>query len=129
LQPGWNLIASPNGATIPGPLGTLFTFQPGDTNYETVQNMQQGLGYWAFLNFPTTETIPLSGPQTFTRFIPASQWVMLGNPGSTVATVSGADIVYSYNAATNYTPTTTLQPGQGSWVLVNNGGVVPISSR
>jgi PKD repeat protein len=128
LQPGWNLIAVPDGATISGPLSAMYTYQAGDSGYEAVQNTQSGLGYWAFSATPATETLPLTGPQTVTQPLPPGQWVMLGNPGSTVATVVGADVVYVYSPDIGYQPTTILQPGQGAWVLSLNGGVVTITS-
>lgn len=128
FEPGWNLIAAATGATIPGPLGTLYTFQAGDTGYEAVQNPQPGLGYWAFFSSATTMTIPSGSPQTVTKTLPAGQYIMVGNPGSRPATVSGADVVYVYDPGAGYQQTTILQPGQGAWVLSNRGGTVTISS-
>jgi hypothetical protein len=125
---GWNLIAVPENTMLPAPQGPLYTFQAGDTAYETVQNTQSGLGYWAYFSSPATATLASGSPQSVTKSLPAGQYVMLGNPGSFPATVKGADVVYAYDPATGYQQTTTLQPGQGAWVLSTNGGTVTISN-
>jgi PKD repeat protein len=126
-QSGWNLVAAPTGSTIPSS-GPLYTFQNGNTAYQTVQSTQAGFGYWAFFNSPTTVTIPFTGPQTITRALQPGQFIMIGNSSSSTATVTGADIVYIFSPATNYTQTTTLQPGQGAWAMSFNGGNVTIAS-
>jgi PKD repeat protein len=126
-QSGWNLIAAPPGTTIPFS-GPLYTFQNGNTAYQTVQNTQAGFGYWAFFNSPATITIPFTGPQTITRALQPGQFIMIGNSSTSTATVTGADIVYIYSPATNYTQTTVLQPGQGAWAMAFNGGNVTITS-
>lgn len=127
-QPGWNLIALPPGAYIPGPLGPLYTFQAGNTDYQVAQNGQSGLGYWAYFSTPTTAVLPLTLPDSVTLQLPAGQFIMVGNPSSKTATVSGADIVYTYSPTDGYQATTTLQPGQGAWVFSYNGGTVTITS-
>jgi PKD repeat protein len=126
-QSGWNLIAAPPGTSIPFS-GPLYTWQTGSTVYQQTQTTQSGFGYWAFFNAPATVTIPFTGPQTITRSLQPGQFIMIGNSSSSPATVAGADIVYVYSAATNYTQTTVLQPGQGAWALSNNGGNVTITS-
>lgn len=128
-QPGWNLIAVPAGTTFPGSLGTIYTFQAIDAVYQTPPNPVTGIGYWAFFSTPTTASIPLTGPQTTVKALPAGHWIMIGNPGNTPATVMGADIVYAYSAGAGYQSTTMLQPGQGVWVISVNGGTVTVGSR
>lgn len=125
---GWNLVAIPPNTQIPGPLGPVYTWQAGDTAYETVQNPQQGQGYWVYFNTATTATLSSGSPQTFSTRLPAGQYIMVGNPGSFPATVRGADVVYAYDPASGYKQTTTLAPGQGAWVLSNSGGTVTISN-
>ncbi len=125
---GWNLIGVPNGSTIPGPLGPFYTFQAGDTAYQAVQNLQQGLGYWAFFATPTTASLPFTGPRTVTMLIPARQYVMVGNPGSAAAILSGADVAYVYDSATGYRQTDQIPPGQGAWVFSSTGSRLTITS-
>ncbi|HTE86667.1 MAG TPA: PKD domain-containing protein [Dehalococcoidia bacterium] len=126
-QPGWNLVAAPNGTAVPA-AGPLYTFQNGDSAYRMSSTTQGGLGYWAFFNQPTTVTIPFAGPQTVTKALQPNQFVMIGNSSSSTATVGGADIVYTYSAVTSYSQSTTLQPGQGAWAFSFNGGNVTIVS-
>jgi PKD repeat protein len=127
-QAGWNIVAAPTGTTITGASLPLYTFQTGDTVYRTASTTQSGLGYWAFFNSVTTANIPFTGPQTITKALQPSAFVMIGNSSSSQATVTGADVVYAYNANSGYQLTTTLQPGQGAWALSYSGGNVTVTS-
>jgi hypothetical protein len=54
---------------------------------------------------------------------------MIGNPGSTTATVSGADSIMTYNASSStYQQATSLQPGQGAWAISYGGGTATITN-
>lgn len=127
VQPGWNLLGAPTG-TIFGQVGPLYTWQAGFTQYQQAQNPQAGNGYWAFFSTPATIQINLVGPQAITKQLPANQFIMVGNPGSSVATVTGADVVYTYSASGGYQSSNTLQPGQGAWVLSYFGSTVTITT-
>jgi len=129
-QPGWNLVAGPAGDQISGASSSLFTFQPGDTAYETLSAaspLQAGYGYWSQFPGITTVTVPASGTTPTYRSIPAGQIALIGNPFSRPATVSGASLVYAYDPVRGYQTTTLLQPGQGAWA-VGTGGPVVIAS-
>jgi len=130
-QPGWNLVGGPQGQTFTQALNPLYTFQAGDTNYETVPNTQGivgGRGYWAY--FTTTTTVTLSGTSSSTGsvYAPPGQYVMIGNPSATqTLTIRGADAAFAWDPAGNqYVPVTTLQPGQGAWVISLNGGTITV---
>jgi len=87
------------------------------------------VGYWAFFSAAGTVTLPVVGPQTQTVTLPPSQWVMIGNPGSAVARLSGADRVLTYDPTSGtYTQVTSLQPGQGAWAISYLGGAVTITN-
>jgi hypothetical protein len=105
-----------------------YTYGPNDSAYVGVQNTQNGVGYWQFLDAPATLSIQSGSPQTVTMTLPPSHWVMIGNPGSFPATVKGADTVYTYNQTSGYQAATTLQPGQGAWAISTSGGTVTISN-
>src|SRR5690348_8222202 len=48
---GWNLIGGPDGSTVSGAMGSLFTFQAGDTAYQVVDTaapLSACWGYWAY---------------------------------------------------------------------------------
>ena len=126
--PGWNLIATPPGTTIPGPLGPFYTLQPGDSTYRQVQNPQRGYGYWVYFSDTTTAKLAPGSSSPYTVNAPAGQWIMVGDPSGTgPATVSGADAVYTYDPVNGYQKASTLKPGQGAWVLSNSGGPITLT--
>jgi hypothetical protein len=127
---GWNIVAGPTGTVIPGALGPLYTYQAGNTAYQTIQpgaQLTAGQGYWAYFSVGTSGIIPVASGQTITVSLPAGNWIMIGNPGNTAATVTGADIVYTFNGT--YQTTTTLLPGQGGWAISVNGGTATIRNQ
>jgi hypothetical protein len=131
---GWNLVAGFPGlggaiTVLPGVTGSLYTFQTGDTAYQVFPistPLEPGRGYWAYFATPTSVVLPQMGPalQPFSQPLPAGQFVMIGNPFPTTATVSGADVVYVYDQRNGYQQTTTLQTGQGAWAYSAAGGTV-----
>jgi hypothetical protein len=128
---GWNLVAFPQLTDLSQVSGPLYTLQPGDTDYETIdptQGTQTGYGYWA--NFGSSTSVTLDTGGTFYAVLaPAGSYFMVGNPSGTMsAVVSGADIVYTYDPVAGYNQTPILNPGQGAWVLSNAGGPVTVSA-
>jgi hypothetical protein len=110
----------------------VYTYQAGDTDYEVFradEPLASAEGYWAYFGSLGYQTLPLSGSQSLTVNLPAQQWVMIGNPRGTPATVIGADAVYVYAPTTGYTATWSLSPGQGAWAFSRDGGTVTISSN
>lgn len=131
---GWNLAGGPSGTVLNGAAGSLFALRAGDTNYESFPantGLSGGIGVWAYFPTATTVTLPLvSAPASggLQIALPANQYIMAGNPFDGQATVSGADVVLSYNAAAGqYVQSTTLNPGQGAWVFSRNGGTLTIA--
>ena len=131
---GWNLVGGPSGTIESGAAGALYTYQAGDSNYESSTPstpLQAPKGYWAY--FPTAATVmlPVVTAQTGQATLPANQFIMVGNPTDSTVSLSGADIVDTFTPATNsYTVTTgaaTLAPGQGAWVFSHNGGTLTIT--
>jgi len=129
---GWNIVAGPSGTTITGAAGSMFTLQPGDASYETLAAgaaLKPGAGYLAFFPSSTTATLPMVTAASVSVQLPAGQFVLIGNPGDTAATVTGADTVLTFSPSSNsYTPSTSLPPGQGAWAMSNNGGQATISN-
>lgn len=127
---GWNLVAGPAGSVIAGAVGPLYTYQPGDTAYESLANgtpLSEGLGYWAYFSAPATGTLPAPTTAQTTRTLPPGQFVLIGNPGDQNAAVTGADAVYIYTGG-GYQAATTLAPGQGAWAYSAAGGTVTIGA-
>ena len=93
-----------------------------------------GVGVWAFFSSPTAVTLPCITGATQMISLPADQFVMVSNPYDRPATLSGADVVDTFNTATNsysYTSaagTVTLQAGQGAWVFSASGGTLTIAA-
>ena len=116
---GWNLVAGPEGSRLSGASGSVFTLQPGDTDYEVFaadSPLHGGYGYWAF--FPSGGSITLTGgSNTFSVASVPGQFIMVGNPSQSVVTISGADTAYTYTPSAGYQAATTIPPGQGAWVM------------
>lgn len=129
---GWNLVAGPSGTVVTGAAGPLYTWQAGDTAYETIavgSPLQAGHGYWVYFATPTSITFSrVTAQQSVTASAPAGQFVMIGNPFPATATVHGADVVYAYDPAHGYQQGITLQAGQGAWAYSASGGTVTITS-
>jgi PKD domain len=132
MAQGWSIVGGPSNTVIQGSDGPLYTYQGADSNYETVppgSALIPGQGYWAYFATPSSEVLPLAPGQAISASIPAGHWVMIGNPGSGTATVSGVDfmVVFSTSAG-QYQPTTSLQSGQGAWAWSWNGTTARIQS-
>jgi hypothetical protein len=116
---GWNLVAGPEGSRLTGASGSIFTLQPGDTDYEVSaadSPLRGGYGYWAF--FPSGGSITLTGgSNTFSVASIPGQFIMIGNPSQAVVTISGADTAFTYTPAGGYQNATAIPPGQGAWVM------------
>jgi PKD repeat protein len=128
---GWNLIGGPDGTVFAQSNSVLYTFQAGDTAYQTqpaTSPVTGGRGYWAFFVQPTTVALSGTSSSTASVTVPAGQYVMIGNPSATATlTIRGADVAYAYNASQGqYVAATTLAPGQGAWVLSNAGGTITV---
>jgi len=129
---GWNLVAGPAGTPFPQALSPLYTWQPGDTTYETLRaeaGVQAGAGYWAY--FPQPASVSLTGASTDTAIVNLSpgEVVLAGNPSaSATVTVRGADSAMAYDAAfARYRSVQSLPPGAAAWVSVGSGGTVTLS--
>jgi hypothetical protein len=125
---GWNLIAAPTGTVITGASLPLYTWQNGDVAYASSNTTQPGFGYWAYFPAQSTIVMTVTAPTTITKAVLPNVYIMIGNAGSTPATVSGADVVYIYNPTSGYQTTNVLQPGQGAWVLSLSGGNVTLTN-
>jgi IPT/TIG domain len=128
---GWNIVGGPTGTIVSGNMGPLYTWQAGFTAYQVLPSgspLTQPLGYWAFFPVPTSSAIPVGVPLTLTVGLPPGQWIMIGNPGNTPATVTRADVVYIWDGV-QYQVATSLNPGQGGWAISVVGSAVTISNR
>jgi PKD domain len=122
---GWNLIGVPDGTVLP-PTDGLYTYQNG--SYQSASSTSAGSGYWAsFPNPSNSISLPDYVGNAKQMPLPAGQWTQIGNPYSVPANVSGADIVYKYDASSGYSAVTQLLPGDGAWAYSASGGTANIS--
>jgi hypothetical protein len=132
MAQGWSIVGGPANTVIQSSVGPLYTYQAADSSYEVVppgSALVPGQGYWAYFGAPATDVIPLAPGQAASVPLPAGHWVMVGNPGSGAATVTGADYMVVFNTSVGqYQPTTSLQAGQGAWVWSWNGGTARVQS-
>ena len=118
---GWNLISAPDGSLVRGAQGPLYTFQPGDADYEifpATTPLHGGYGYWAF--FPNGGTVDLAaGTPRYTVTLIPGEYTMIGNPSSQAsASVEGADQLLLYDPVSGaYIPSNEIPAGQGALVL------------
>ena len=129
---GWNLAAFPPGSTLAAGT-TLYTLQPGDSDYEVSasdQGTQDGYGYWVNFGFGSQSSLNLGTgtTQPYEVDAPAGQWVAIGDPsGAQPAQVSGADMVFVFSPSTGYHSTTLLYPGQGALAYSSAGATIIIA--
>lgn len=130
---GYNLVAGPRGTHFSGVVGPLYTLLSGDAGYRSIPSSQatyDGYGYWAY--FPQDVTVQLNGGETpfFSAVATPGKWFLVGNASASAAMrIHGADTVYVYDPqATQYRPSTTIQPGQAAWVRPNRDGFVWVVS-
>jgi hypothetical protein len=127
---GWNLIGVTPGTMLSGTLGPLYTQQAGGDGYTAVAAgtaPASGRGYWAFFPADARVLMPADQPAQRNVDLPAGQWVMIGNPLPLLATVTGADLLYTYDPIEGYHETTELQPGQGAWAFSRQGEAVTVA--
>jgi hypothetical protein len=126
--PGWNLVSGPGGSTLAGATGSLYTLQPGDTDYRSFpidSTLQAGWGYWAY--FPNGGSLASSSDgNRYSVSLMNGAWTMVGDPSASLpATVAGADQVLLYTAASGYQPFSFIPPGQAAWI--SGSGTVSVS--
>ena len=134
LHAGWNLIAGTGQLLLGEKFGaSAYTFQPGDTAYQAVTGhtpLQMGFGYWVQVTADSPTPLRAGSNSPYQVRAPAGQSFMAGNPsGTQPALVAGADSVLTYDPVNGYQQTTTLQPGQGAWVLSSSGGTITVTPQ
>jgi hypothetical protein len=116
---GWNLVSGPDGSTLNGAEGLLYTLQPGNSDYQAVpasSALHGCWGYWAF--FPDGGSLNPSADTADRCDVPTlpGQWVMVGNPTATqTLSFSGIDQALTYSPDGGYQATQELAPGQGAF--------------
>jgi len=107
-----------------------FAYQAGYVAYGTLAN---GIAYW--MKFSGSQTVSLLGsPLTSGTTTVTAGWNMIGSIGTSVPvgtiTSNPAGIVtsqfFGYNSG--YVTSSTIEPGKGYWVKVNQAGTLMLTS-
>lgn len=143
---GWNLAGGPSGTILKGSIGLLYTLQAGDSNYESfpvTAGLSGPAGAWVYFPDKSAVSLPCVNKQTFQLALPAGHFIIVGNPGNTVAMLSAsgaATYALTFDAATNaYGSPVQLDGGsasggmelgigQAAWIVAANGGTLTISN-
>lgn len=131
---GWNLVSGGVASRVNLNVGPLYTLPPGASDYQATspsRDLPATGGYWVF--FPTATNVYAGcGPRSFIiprdtlqpSVVPTGAgWAMVGDPLPVdPVTVSGTDVLYTYDATQGYQEAAVLQPGQGAWAYSASGG-------
>ncbi|HZQ34998.1 MAG TPA: hypothetical protein VFD32_03630, partial [Dehalococcoidia bacterium] len=129
---GWNLVAAPPGTDLSA-AAALYAWRADAGSYVGVPPgaTTTGTGYWAYFPTDTTVTLATGLAASVSIPAPAGVYVLIGNPsGQAPASVSGADVVYTYDPTTGYHEAgsgAVLQPGSGAWALSFAGGAIVLT--
>jgi len=130
---GYNLVGGPRGTVFGSASGPLYSMLPGDSAYRSIpvtQAAYDGYGYWAYFTRDATVQLTGSGSPFYSAVVAPHKWFLLGNDSSSgPMRVLGAEAVYEYDTPNaQYRMSTTLEPGQGAWVLPDKNGLIAVAS-
>ncbi|HLZ69345.1 MAG TPA: hypothetical protein VKV26_05475 [Dehalococcoidia bacterium] len=124
--PGWNLVAFAGGGDYSGNViqqssdNALFTWRPGDSNYEASDpsKAQGGYGYWLHVTKRFNVLLDISDQDSTRVNVSAGECVLVGNPSTRgSARVRGADRSFEFSVTLNdYVPTDLIGIGRAAWV-------------
>jgi uncharacterized protein (DUF362 family) len=138
---GWNLASVPRlqpnytpVVVFPGCYGDVFKFDPTINGYVTVPTLALGTGYWVYYTNAANITItgaPVSGP---VQIACQEGWNLIGSrevPIATSALTVSAGAIYGdlfrFDTVTGtYVITTSLAPGEATWVYVTQACTLTI---
>lgn len=129
-QPGMSLVARPAGTVFAAADGDLLTLDPATQQYMTHlanEPVAAGVGYFATFSGLTNVRLGADTGAAATVQAPAGGWLLVGNPSANNdASITGADVVYGFDAQEGYVQESTLPPGQGALVYSAKGGAITI---
>lgn len=128
---GWNLVAAPQGTPFAKSGTPLYTFRPGDTDYEVVRaatGVTSGYGYWAYFSQPTMVTLSGMSADSAAVQVPGGTYTLIGNPSATsVVKIHDAAYAMSWDPILQtYKQVSYLPPGTAAWVFVSTTDVVSV---
>jgi hypothetical protein len=132
VKPGWNLISVPRsgcdslkGIIFPNAISNAFSY---NNNYIIRDTLRTGIGYW--LKFSAQETITITGLPDIGNMINVKKgWNIIGSIDREVSIPVNSLIISNFFEYDNgYKVSTTLKPGKGYWVKINNDGDINIGN-
>gem|GEM_PF-520640 len=137
VSDGWNMISLPllvhdstKALLFPQAISQAFMYRG---SYAVSATLQPGTGYW--LKFNGTQSVSVTGFNfTLDTITVTSGWNMIGSlsvsiPVANVGAIPGGLITSNFfNYGGSYNVATTLDPGRGYWVKVNQNGKLILSS-
>jgi hypothetical protein len=135
--PGWHIISGRVAFGLDCPdlcasLGPFYTLQAGDIAYESLPdraNVRTDGGYWFYAPTPVSATVTTSPDLPDSISVPAGQWILVGNPFSSPASISpggGSMIVIGFDSR-GYQDVSQLQVGQGAFVYASQEATLTLS--
>ena len=138
LYPGWNLVSipvqNPSGSPasiFPGILFGPLGYDAFVRNYYLADHIESGAGYWVF-NLIECD-IPIIGVpvEQYGRTV-SRGWNLLGatidtlpSDAISISPYGSVMSVFRFDAPTQtYLPSSTLDPGNGYWIFITNGGTI-----
>ena len=130
VTPGWNLVGGPTGAALRDAVLPLYRLQPPSTDYQPINGdvLTAPQGYWAY--YTTVESVfqPCVSGAITTVALPASQYVMVGDPFNGSASISASApsaFAITYNTYLNtWSSWTQIGSGQSMQLSVGQGAFV-----
>ncbi len=136
VSDGWNMISLPllvhdstKAILFPQAISHAFIYRG---SYATTATLQPGIGYW--LKFSGTQSVPVTGFNfTLDTISVTAGWNMIGSlsasiPVANIGSIPGGMITSDFfNYSGSYNIATTIEPGRGYWVKVNQNGKLILS--
>jgi aminopeptidase N len=131
VNEGWNIISVPLNSNNYNPFSLFPTASSSaygyNNGYFVADSLFLGKGYW--LKFPAAQSFPVCGNVSAVNYVPVkSGWNMIGvyekNVNVSSITSNPPDIILTpfYGFDNGYQQVSTLVPGKGYWVKVNQNG-------
>ncbi len=139
LYAGWNMISVPvdppdrrRTVLFPSSASRAFVYDPR-VGYSTGDTVPVGPGFW--LKFPDSATMGLAGVPRYTDTVAVvTGWNMIGSiaqslPAVQITSVPGGMVTSPFfGYAGSYFASSTVEPGKGYWVRVNQPGSLILAS-
>ncbi|MBI5476009.1 MAG: T9SS type A sorting domain-containing protein [Ignavibacteriales bacterium] len=135
MNSGWNLISLPvqsqtvlKDNLLPSSSSEAFTYDQNLGRYVVKDTLKKGIGYW--VSYSDSESVMLTGTTIYSDSVPVKAgWNMVGSisiPFDRIYSIPTDNIVSSFLSyeGGDYIPNSTILPGNGYWIKVEQDGSV-----